>query len=466
MNSRSPIRSLTAFLCACAVLGVTAMAACSAPQASTSSPVTLGFSAWPGWFPWQVAQEQGLFAKNGLDRGPALLRQLHRQHQRALGGVIDANSQTLNDTIASMSGGAKLKIVLVNDNSTGNDKIIAREGINSVADLRGMKVAVEQGTVDHYLLQLALAEAGLTDKDIQLVPLLTDAAAAAFVAGQVDAVGAFAPFTTTALGRPGSRAIATSAEFPGAIPDHLVVSEEMAQNQPENVQALVNTWFDSMQWIKDNRQAAITIMAKRAGVSEADYETYDTGTTIFTRQQNIEAFTAGTTSDHLNFQANNIADFLVGSGLHGQQAAARRAVRRPVRQREQGVIVSMVGTGITDVGTHDSNASPSRREMTSLPRRPRPRWTSAMLAIRTPIPRGGRLALTVGSILVPFAGLGRTLRDRGSAHYVLAVPARPSCRPACRWPARGSCSLTSGRPCNACCSGSGSRCWCLCRSAS
>lgn len=63
----------------------------------------------------------------------------------------------------------------------------------------------------------------------------------------------------------------------------------------------------------------------------------------------------------------------------------------------------MVGTGITDVGTHDSNASPSRREMTSLPRRPRPRWTSAMLAIRTPIPRGGRFALTVGSILVPFA---------------------------------------------------------------
>ena len=315
MTSRSPIRSLTAFLCACAVLGVTAISACSAPQASASGPVTLGFSAWPGWFPWQVAQEQGLFAKNGLTVDLRYFDSYTDSINALSGGVIDANSQTLNDTIASMSGGAKLKIVLVNDNSTGNDKIIAREGINSVADLRGMKVAVEQGTVDHYLLQLALAEAGLTDKDIQLVPLLTDAAAAAFVAGQVDAVGAFAPFTTTALGRPGSRAIATSAEFPGAIPDHLVVSEEMAQNQPQNVQALVNTWFDTMQWIKDNRQAAITIMAKRAGVSEADYETYDTGTTIFTRQQNIEAFTAGTTSDHLNFQANNIADFLVGSGL-------------------------------------------------------------------------------------------------------------------------------------------------------
>ena len=88
-----------------------------------------------------------------------------------------------------------------------------------------------------------------------------------------------------------------------------------AQNQPQNVQALVNTWFDTLQWIKDNRAAATTIMAKRAGVSEADYQTYDTGTTIFTRQQNIEAFTPGTTSANLNFQANSIADFLVSSGL-------------------------------------------------------------------------------------------------------------------------------------------------------
>ena len=322
MTSRPLSRLLTAFLCACAVLGVSALAACAGQQPSAQTDangetgtVTLGFSAWPGWFPWQVAQEQGLFAKNGLNVDLRYFDSYTDSITALSSGVIDANSQTLNDTIASMSGGATLKVILVNDNSTGNDKIIAREGINSIADLRGQKVAVEQGTVDHYLLLLALAEAGLTDKDIQLVPLLTDAAAAAFVAGQVDAVGAFAPFTTTALQRPGSRAIATSAEFPGAIPDHLVVSESLVQDRPEVAQGLVNTWFDTLQWIKDNRDPAVAIMAKRAGVSEADYQTYDSGTSIFTRQQNIDAFTAGTTSANLNYQANNIADFLVSTGL-------------------------------------------------------------------------------------------------------------------------------------------------------
>jgi NitT/TauT family transport system substrate-binding protein len=324
VTSRSLRRLLTAFLSICAVLGVTALAACASPPPAAGGAggtkaanptVRLGFSAWPGWFPWQVAQEQGLFEKNGLNVDLRYFDSYTDSINALSTGAIDANSQTLNDTIASASGGAKLKVVLVNDNSTGNDQIIAREGINSVADLRGLKVGVEQGAVDHYLLQLALAKAGLTDKDIQLVPLLTDAAAAAFVAGQVDAVAVFAPFTTTALQRPGSHAIATSADFPGAIPDHLVVTDSLAQNQPQVVQALVNTWFDTLKWIKENQQAAVTIMAKRAGVSEADYETYNSGTTIFTRQQNLDAFTPGTTPANLNYEANNIADFLVKTGL-------------------------------------------------------------------------------------------------------------------------------------------------------
>ena len=40
-------------------------------------------------------------------------------------GQLDCNSQTLNDTISSIAGGADLQVVLTNDNSTGNDQIIA-----------------------------------------------------------------------------------------------------------------------------------------------------------------------------------------------------------------------------------------------------------------------------------------------------------------------------------------------------
>jgi NitT/TauT family transport system substrate-binding protein len=281
----------------------------------TGGKITLGFSAWPGWFPWQVAADQGLFAKNGVDVEVKYFENYTDSLNALSTGNIDANSQTLNDTVSSVAGGAKERIVLVNDNSTGNDQIIAREGIASVADLKGKTVAAEEGTVDHYLLLLALQKAGLGPADVKFTPLATDAAAAAFVAGRVDAVGVFAPFTTTALERQGSKAIATSKDFPGAIPDHLVVNPSLIQDRPDDVQALVKTWFDTVDWIRTNRDQAIAIMAKRAGVSPTDYATYDAGTTIFTLENNLEAFTPGSTDAHLDYQGRKITDFLLQTKL-------------------------------------------------------------------------------------------------------------------------------------------------------
>jgi NitT/TauT family transport system substrate-binding protein len=230
-------------------------------------------------------------------------------------GQLDANTQTLNDTISSVAAGSDQVIVLVNDNSTGNDKIIVREGINTIADLKGKKVAAEEGTVDHFLLLLGLKKAGLTQADIQFQPLETGAAAAAFVAGQVDAVGVFAPFTTKALSRPGSKELFSSKDFPGAIPDHLVVSRQLINQRPQDVQALVNTWFATLDFMKANQAKAYEIMAKRAGVSVAEYQAYDAGTKIFTLEDNLQAFNPGNNMTSIRYAAEEISKFLVESGL-------------------------------------------------------------------------------------------------------------------------------------------------------
>ncbi len=230
-------------------------------------------------------------------------------------GQLTANSQTLNDTISPVAAGADEVIVLVNDNSTGNDKIIARQGINTVADLKGKTVAAEEGTVDHFLLLLGLKKAGLTQADIKFQPLETGAAAAAFVAGRVDAVGVFAPFTTKALSRPGSKALFTSKDFPGAIPDHLVVRRKTINERPQAVQDLVDSWFTTLDYIKKNSDKADEIMAKRAGVSVADYKQYNTGTKIFTLKENLEAFSPGNDMTHLPYAAKQISDFLLQTKL-------------------------------------------------------------------------------------------------------------------------------------------------------
>ena len=196
-----------------AVLSAGLLAGCQKPV-SQDIPVRVGYSAWPGWFPWKVTEEKKLFEAEGV---PVTLQWFdgYLDSINALNaGQLDCNSQTLNDTISSVAGGADLQVVLQNDFSTGNDQIIAAAEITSVAGLKGKKVAAEEGTVDHFLLLKVLKEGDLSASDIIFVPLETGAAAAAFAAGKVDAAGVYAPFTTQALKRPGSKALSTSKDHP------------------------------------------------------------------------------------------------------------------------------------------------------------------------------------------------------------------------------------------------------------
>lgn len=294
------------------------------PGNPTAPPVRLGFSAWPGWFPWQVAEEVGIFEANQAAVDLTWFDGYLESINTLNAGQIDANSQTLGDTVNSLAGGADQVIVLVNDNSTGNDQVIGAEGINSVADLKGKKVAAEEGTVDHFLLLKGLQEAGMTAADIEFVPLETGQAAAAFVAGQVDAVAVFAPFTTQALKRPNSKTLFSSKDFPGVISDHLVFSRQYVESHPEQVQAVVNAWFATLDHIQKNPTQAQEIMAKRAGVSLAEYQEYNDGTQIFTIADNLKAFQPGNDMASLSYSADQFGDFLVQVGLAQQKPDTSR----------------------------------------------------------------------------------------------------------------------------------------------
>ena len=52
------------------------------PRPSGDDQLTIGYSAWPGWFPLAVAEEQGIFEEVGLDVELDVLRRLHRLARR------------------------------------------------------------------------------------------------------------------------------------------------------------------------------------------------------------------------------------------------------------------------------------------------------------------------------------------------------------------------------------------------
>jgi sulfonate transport system substrate-binding protein len=71
-------------------------------------------------------------------------------------------------------------------------------GITKVADLKGRRVAVTRGTDPHIFLVRALAEAGLTEKDIKAVPLQHPDGRLALERGDVDAWAGLDPMMASA----------------------------------------------------------------------------------------------------------------------------------------------------------------------------------------------------------------------------------------------------------------------------
>lgn len=319
MLTRRKLLSLLSVFCLSLLLTVS----CSqTPQTdsgadNTSEPaIVIGYSNWAGWWPWAIAEQEGLFAQNNVNVEMKWFDGYLESMEALAAGQLDGNCQTLNDTISFAADAVNGEVaILVNDNSAGNDKIIVAEDINTIEDLRGKQVAVEEGVVDDFLLTLALESKGMERSDVEIVPLETGAAAAAFAAGQVDAVGAFPPFWLTALKREGSKELISSAEFPGAIPDLLVVTQTLIDEQPDKAQALVNTWFDVLNFMEQNPERADEIMAERAGVTVEELQLFKEGTRMFTLEDNLEAFSDGDNMKHMPFAAQDMADFMVSVGF-------------------------------------------------------------------------------------------------------------------------------------------------------
>ena len=66
---------------------------------TSGETLTLGYSAWPGWFPLAVAEEAGIFEEVGLDVDLRFFADYLGSLDAMAAGELDGNTQTLNDTM-------------------------------------------------------------------------------------------------------------------------------------------------------------------------------------------------------------------------------------------------------------------------------------------------------------------------------------------------------------------------------
>src|SRR5580700_11161741 len=120
------------------LMGVVGLLAClstAIPSTPASAaPITIAYSDWPGWTCWDIAQKEGFFAKHHCDVKLVWFPNYSDSLNALAAGQVDANCQTWSDTMGPLASGVPLTTVLINDNSAGNDAIIAKAGIDTVQE--------------------------------------------------------------------------------------------------------------------------------------------------------------------------------------------------------------------------------------------------------------------------------------------------------------------------------------------
>ncbi|KRF22548.1 ABC transporter substrate-binding protein [Paenibacillus sp. Soil787] len=294
------------------VSGCASKGATSTTTGKSGEPIKLALSPWPGWFVWYLVKEKGFFEKNGVNVDLVWFPVYSDSLSALASGKVDANSQTLSDTLAPASKGIKLKAVLVNDNSNGGDGVVVKPSINSLKDLKGKKVATELGTVDHLLMLTALEKAGLAEKDVAYTNMTVNDAGPAFISGNLDAAVLWEPFLSKAIQEGKGKLLFSSKDTPGLIPDLLVFKEEITKNRPEDVKKIINAWFDALDYWKANPEESLKIMAKAAETPVDEYKAGVDSVKIFQLEDNVKAFKKGDNLESLNFTSQKTAEFLKG----------------------------------------------------------------------------------------------------------------------------------------------------------
>ncbi len=226
-----------------------------------SNEIVIGFSNHPSWWPWMVAEEEKIFAANNLNAKLKWYDNYSDSIRDFRLGNLDANSELIvgKAEIQNLENSKKVT-VLINNYSRGEDQLIVKPGINKIEDLAGKRVLAESNDV----LNLFLKNNRLLKNKLDIQILETGLASSAFVTDEnIDAIISYPPYSDIALRIKGSKAIASSADFPEEIARMLVVHNDLANQSPELIEKLKESWFESLDYIYENPIKAKIVMANK-----------------------------------------------------------------------------------------------------------------------------------------------------------------------------------------------------------
>jgi len=299
--------------------------ACGAAGAQ-AQPTEIKVSYQPALYwalPFYVASEKGWWAELGLkptfSTFPAGVPQIAASASKSwdVGGT---------GSVPAVLGAARyslLTIGLTNDESAGNALVAtaakADGYVKNPQSMKGQTIVLTANSTGDYAVQSCLAKWGLKKADVTVKSMGQAEIISAMSSNNADLGGLWAPNIYTMEEKAGAKVICSGKDTGTVIPGALVVREDYAKEQPQNVAKFLAVYLRAWKWMNAHRPEAIAMMKKfydqgGVSISEASMQKeFDTRPTFDLAGQLKIMNRAGGTSD-VDKWLTQITEFMKSTG--------------------------------------------------------------------------------------------------------------------------------------------------------
>lgn len=253
-------RYLTAILAV-----IAAIAACgSNPGKTAAKDIRLDYAYYNPLS--LVVRDQHLLESRGYNVTWVLSAGSNKANEALRSKALDFGSTAGSAALVARANGTPIKIIDVYSKPEWTALVVGKNSpVNSVADLRGKKVAVTKGTDPYFFLLQSLATAGLSPGDVEIVNLQHADGKTALERGDVDAWSGLDPFMAQTVQQQGSRLLYRNPDFNSY--GVLNVREDFSSAHPDAVQSVVNSYEEARKWAKAHPDELAALLASQAKVT-------------------------------------------------------------------------------------------------------------------------------------------------------------------------------------------------------
>ncbi|WP_181703803.1 ABC transporter substrate-binding protein [Chthonobacter albigriseus] len=270
-----------------------AASASLAAGAAQAEPLRLGMTTWVGYGPLFLARDMGFFKEYGVDVELQIIEDASLYMAAVAAGNLEGNASTLDEIMKYRSPEFCFKAVVALDDSHGGDGVLVADGINSLQDIKGKEVGMNEGSVSQFWFNQLLTKEGMTEADVTITNMTADDAAAAFIAGRIPVAVTWEPHLTLVRTQKTGKVLIDSSTTPGAIVDVVDITCDYIEKHPDKVEGFVKGVYKAMDYIKAEPEKAYEVMAKGVGgylSNPADFAGAAAGVRFYDRARNIEFF--------------------------------------------------------------------------------------------------------------------------------------------------------------------------------